>query len=104
MADLATTYMGVALRNPLIVAASSISNYVDKVKKAEEIGAGALVIRSLFEEQIQHDEMTMSDSWSAAYIAGDRRRSTRPSSRQAARALDVVERRAAPSRCPSSPA
>ncbi len=61
MADLSTTYMGVALNNPLLVAASSISNYVDKVKRAEEIGAGGLVIRSLFEEQIQHDEMTMQD-------------------------------------------
>lgn len=61
MADLSTTYMGITLKNPLIVAASSISNYVDKVKRAEEMGAGALVIRSLFEEQIQHDEMTMAD-------------------------------------------
>jgi dihydroorotate dehydrogenase (fumarate) len=61
MADLSTTYMGVPLKNPLIVAASSISNHVDKVKKAEEVGAGALVIRSLFEEQIQYDEMTMMD-------------------------------------------
>lgn len=61
MADLSTTYMGVALKNPIVVAASSISNYVDKVKKAEEIGAGALVIRSLFEEQIQHDATTMQD-------------------------------------------
>jgi len=46
MADLSTTYMGVALKNPIIVAACSISSYVDKVKKAEEMGAGALVIRS----------------------------------------------------------
>jgi dihydroorotate dehydrogenase (fumarate) len=61
MADLSTTYMGIPLKNPVIVAASSISNYVDKVKKAEETGAGALVIRSLFEEQIHHDEMTMTD-------------------------------------------
>jgi dihydroorotate dehydrogenase (fumarate) len=61
MADLSTTYMGVSLKNPLIVAASSISNHVDKVKKVEEVGAGALVIRSLFEEQIQYDEMTMMD-------------------------------------------
>lgn len=61
MADLSTTYMGVPLKNPVIVAASSISNYVDKVKKAEETGAAALVIRSLFEEQIHHDEMTMAD-------------------------------------------
>lgn len=61
MADLSTTYMGVALKNPIVVAASSISNYVDKVKKTEEIGAGALVIRSLFEEQIQYDATTMQD-------------------------------------------
>lgn len=61
MADLSTTYMGIPLKNPLIVAASSISNYVDKVKQAEAAGAGALVIRSLFEEQIQYDGMTMSD-------------------------------------------
>jgi dihydroorotate dehydrogenase (fumarate) len=61
MANISTTYMGVALKNPVIVAACSISNYVDKVKKAEEMGAGALVIRSLFEEQIQFDEMTMAD-------------------------------------------
>jgi len=61
MVDLSTTYMGIPLRNPLIVAASSISNYVDKVKTAEAVGAGALVIRSLFEEQIHHDEMTMMD-------------------------------------------
>lgn len=70
MADLSTTYMGISLKNPLIVAASSISNYVDKVKRAEEVGAGALVIRSLFEEQIQHDEMTMADFLErAAYIS-----------------------------------
>ncbi len=37
MADLSTTYMGIPLKNPLIVAASSISNYVDKVKRAEEV-------------------------------------------------------------------
>ncbi len=61
MADLSTTYMGVALQNPLIVAASSISSHIDRVKKAEEAGAAALVIRSLFEEQIEHDATTMSD-------------------------------------------
>lgn len=61
MANLATTYMGIALKNPLIVAASSISNYVDKVKRAEEYGAGGLVIRSIFEEQIHADGLTMQD-------------------------------------------
>ncbi len=61
MADLSTTYMGIQLKNPLVVAASAISNYVDKVKRAEDMGAAALVIRSLFEEQIQYDGMTMAD-------------------------------------------
>ena len=61
MADLSTTYMGIELKNPLIVAASSISNYVDKIKRAEEMGAAGLVIRSLFEEQIQQDGMAMQD-------------------------------------------
>ena len=61
MADLSTTYMGVSLKNPIVVAASSISNSVEKVKRAGELGAGALVIRSLFEEQIHYDEMTMAD-------------------------------------------
>ncbi|MBN1964068.1 MAG: dihydroorotate dehydrogenase, partial [Anaerolineae bacterium] len=70
MADLSTKYMGVALKNPIVVAASSISSHVDKVKKAEEMGAGALVIRSLFEEQIQFDDMTMADFMErSAYIS-----------------------------------
>src|SRR5690606_11349191 len=61
MADLSTSYMGIPLKNPLVVAASAISNHVDQVKRCEELGAGALVIRSLFEEQILHDDTTMAD-------------------------------------------
>lgn len=61
MVDLSTTYLGIPLKNPLVVAASSISNHVDTVKMAEEAGAGALVIRSLFEEQIQFDQQYMSE-------------------------------------------
>ncbi len=57
MLDLSTTYLGIRLKNPLVVAASSISNHVDRVKLAEESGAGALIIRSLFEEQIQLDSL-----------------------------------------------
>lgn len=53
MADLRTTYMGIPLSSPLVVAASSISSQIDRVQRAEQAGAGALVIRSLFEEQIQ---------------------------------------------------
>jgi dihydroorotate dehydrogenase (fumarate) len=62
MANLQTTYMGLQLNNPLVVAASSISSYVDRVQMAESAGAGALVIRSLFEEQIQIDSMKMDET------------------------------------------
>lgn len=55
MAELSTTYMGLELKNPVVVAASALSNKVDNIVRAEEAGAGALVIRSLFEEQIRHE-------------------------------------------------
>jgi dihydroorotate dehydrogenase (fumarate) len=64
MANLQTTYMGIQLKNPLVVAASSISSYVDRVQMAESAGAGALVIRSLFEEQIQIDSMKLEETLS----------------------------------------
>ena len=55
MSDLKTTYMGVALPNPIVVGACSLSKRVDTIKQLEDAGAGALVIKSLFEEQIQHE-------------------------------------------------
>lgn len=62
MANLKTTYLGVELKSPIIVAASSISSYVDRVEMAENAGAGALVIRSLFEEQIALDQLHMEEA------------------------------------------
>lgn len=59
MADLTTKYMGLELDSPLIVAASSISSYIDRIEMAEKAGAGALVIRSLFEEQIMFDALQL---------------------------------------------
>jgi dihydroorotate dehydrogenase (fumarate) len=55
MAVLSTKYMGLELKNPVVVAASALSSKVDNIVRAEEAGAGALVIRSLFEEQIRHE-------------------------------------------------
>lgn len=52
MISLSTRYLGLSLNSPLVVAASSISSKLDGVKMAEQAGAGALVIRSLFEEQL----------------------------------------------------
>ncbi len=64
MANLKTTYMGIDLDNPIVVAACSISSMTDRIKAAESAGAGALVIRSLFEEQIQFDALRMEDDLS----------------------------------------
>ena len=61
MTNLSTTYMGIPLTNPIVVAASSISNFVERIEMAEKVGAGALVIRSLFEEQIQVEQMRFDD-------------------------------------------
>jgi len=52
MADLTTTYMGLRLRNPIIVSSSGLTNSIDNVKKLFDNGAGAIVLKSLFEEQI----------------------------------------------------
>ena len=56
MADLKTTYMGIPLANPVVVGACSLSKHVDSIKALEAAGVGGLVIKSLFEEQIQIEE------------------------------------------------
>lgn len=62
MADLRTNYMGIPLRNPLIVGASPMTANLDAIKKIEEMGAGALVTRSLFEEQIQLERFEFDEA------------------------------------------
>lgn len=57
MADLATTYLGLALRNPLVPSASPLGADLEMLKRLEEAGAGAVVLPSLFEEQIEHEEL-----------------------------------------------
>jgi dihydroorotate dehydrogenase (fumarate) len=64
MGSLKTTYMGIELETPLVVAASSISSFLDRIKGAEQAGAGLLVIRSLFEEQIQLEALRLEESLS----------------------------------------
>jgi dihydroorotate dehydrogenase (fumarate) len=55
MANLETTYLGLKLKNPVVVSSSGLTNSVDKIKKLEEAGAAAVVLKSLFEEQINHE-------------------------------------------------
>lgn len=52
MTDLSTTYMGLSLRNPIVVASCGLTGTADGVRKCAEAGAGAIVLKSLFEEQI----------------------------------------------------
>lgn len=49
--DLSTKFVGLELKNPLIVSSSSLTMSIDNIKKCEEAGAGAVVLKSVFEEQ-----------------------------------------------------
>ena len=55
MTDLSTTYLGLKLKNPLVASASPLSKKVDTVKELEAAGVSAVVMYSLFEEQITHE-------------------------------------------------
>ena len=59
MADLSTTYLGLQLKNPVVASASPISKKLDGFKKLEEAGASAVVMYSLFEEQITHESLAL---------------------------------------------
>jgi dihydroorotate dehydrogenase (fumarate) len=53
MTDLSVKYMGLELRNPIIVGSSGLTNSIKDIKHAAECGAGAIVLKSIFEEQIR---------------------------------------------------
>ena len=55
MMNLETEYMGLALKNPLIIGASPVSGSSDAIKRLEDAGAAAVVMHSVFEEQINHE-------------------------------------------------
>lgn len=57
--NLKTQYLGIELKNPLIVSSSGLTNTVKKIVKLENAGAGAVVLKSLFEEQINRDALDM---------------------------------------------
>ncbi len=63
--DLSTTYMGLKLRSPLVPSASPLSQRLEDLQKLEEAGAGAVVMFSIFEEQIHHDAEALDHLMSA---------------------------------------
>ena len=59
--NLKTTYMGIELKSPIILGACNISDDLSELKKAEQNGVGAIVFKSLFEEQIQLERLQFED-------------------------------------------
>src|SRR5712691_9894662 len=59
MPDLTTTFLGLKLKNPLVASASPLSKKVDVVRRLEDAGAAAVVMYSLFEEQITHESQEL---------------------------------------------
>lgn len=57
--DLSTTYLGLSLRNPIIVASCGLTKTAEQIKQCEDAGAGAVVMKSLLEEQIREVEADM---------------------------------------------
>jgi len=58
--DLTTKYLGLNLRSPLVVSASPMSEDIDNIKRMEDAGAAAVVLYSLFEEQLRQDRLELN--------------------------------------------
>jgi dihydroorotate dehydrogenase (fumarate) len=59
MSNLSVNYLGLKLKSPLIVSSSRLTSTIENLKEAEACGAGAVVLKSLFEEQINHHISTI---------------------------------------------
>jgi len=57
--DLRTTYLGLELANPLVPSASTLSSRIDTLRRLQDSGAAAIVMQSLFEEQIEHEQVQL---------------------------------------------
>ena len=56
-ADLRSRYLGLELKNPIVAAASPMTSTIESLKRLEDAGIAAVVLPSLFEEQLEHEEM-----------------------------------------------
>ena len=57
--NLKTNYLGLALRSPVVVSANPLSEKIDNIRRMEDAGAGAVVLYSLFEEQLNAQELNL---------------------------------------------
>lgn len=67
MTDLTTSYLGLTLKNPIIAGASRLTGGADSIKELAEAGVGAVVLKSLYEEQIEAELQQNIDSYQADY-------------------------------------
>jgi dihydroorotate dehydrogenase (fumarate) len=65
MASLQTRFCGLSLSNPIVAGSSDLTSNVDSIKRIEEAGAGAVVLKSLFEEQIQLERLKLEEELEA---------------------------------------
>jgi dihydroorotate dehydrogenase (fumarate) len=61
MIDLRTTYLGLTLRSPLVASASPLTGHLDTLLALEQAGAGAVVLPSLFEEEVDHESLRLHE-------------------------------------------
>jgi hypothetical protein len=59
--DLSTTYLGLRLRSPIVASASPLTGDLESLRALEDAGIGAAVLPSLFEEQIEHEELDLHE-------------------------------------------
>ncbi len=60
MPDLSTTYLGLELKSPLVASASALSKKLENIARMEEAGLGAVVLYSLFEEELMHESLALN--------------------------------------------
>jgi len=89
MADLKTHYMGLELKNPVIIGASNIVTDIENLKRIEKAGASAIVYKSLFEEQIQLENLELFERKTEYYERNAEMISLYPESKSGT--LDIME-------------
>src|SRR3972149_7204558 len=57
--NLSTTYLGLKLKSPIVPSAGPLSQEISNIRLMEDAGAGAVVIYSLFEEQLEHESLEL---------------------------------------------
>ncbi len=70
MVDLSTSYMGLSLRNPLVASASPLSHTVEGIRRLADAGVGAVVMHSLFEEEVEAEaerQVALSEAGSESF-------------------------------------